>query len=127
MDADIAVILQSVPRDLAEELSKKFIVDYKGKEKDQFSADIAIRYSSEPIVVNDLSTVIFTFLSEISAFAEVIKSLRGVLRIGVFYNLNETVVFPFYLSLGSVKIIENFGLAIDVSGYPCNDDSEEGS
>lgn len=127
MEADIAVILQGVPRDLSEELSKNFIVAYKSKDKNQFAVDLSVRYSSELTVVSDLNAAIFAFLNQVGVFSDAINSLKGVLRIGVFYDLRETVVFPFCLSLDSVKIIEHLGLAIDVSGYPCSDDSDDPS
>lgn len=44
------------------------------------------------------------------------------LRVGIFYNLKETVVFPFRLSSSVLQKIASLNLDLSVTGYPCAED-----
>jgi hypothetical protein len=66
--------------------------------------------------------------SEIQSF---LKNLRmcgfdekggNVLRIGIFYKLSETIVFSFFASSSTIKLLADCGMSLETIGYPCSDD-----
>jgi len=54
-----------------------------------------------------------------------LRALNVSLRIGVFYDLNETVIFPFQLSAATLEKIAELGLSLDATIYVCGEDDEE--
>lgn len=62
--------------------------------------------------------------------AKVVEFLRGFngiadklypeVRLGFFYNLEETVVFPFNLEIETLIAITSLNLSLSVTGYPCD-------
>ena len=46
----------------------------------------------------------------------------NVLRIGIFYKLSETIVFSFFASSSTIKLLADCGMSLETIGYPCSDD-----
>lgn len=119
MDVDIEVQLAKVPKPIVTEIAKRFSVEFASKEKKAGPQDIVVRPTSQHPT---LESSIANFLAELAAYGETIKQSSGTLRLGVFYDLDETVVFPLRLSADVVRAIGSLNLAVDATGYPCKDD-----
>lgn len=62
------------------------------------------------------------FLEEVRGLVQSAEeALEKRLRVGIFYNVSETAVFPFRLSRHVVKSMASLGLDLDVTGYPCSE------
>jgi hypothetical protein len=71
-----------------------------------------------------LETGISNLLRHLDAYADTIRRSAGTLRVGLFYDLDETVVFPLRLSADVVKALAALNLAVDATGYPCKDEAD---
>ncbi len=124
MELDVEVHLENLPRPIALELAKCFPVEL-GEVTSDVVRDVVVRPASESHVVTDVEIGIRAFLQSLTMYSEAIKKSRGALRLGIFYDLRETVVFPFRLSAEIVKTIGELNLSIDATGYPCAEESED--
>lgn len=124
MELDIEVCLNSFSWLAATELAKRFPVEFPNTGAEASHQDVVIRAAPEPQVVTDVDARIRDFLQGLTAQAEAVKQSQGVLRLGIFYDLRETVVFPFRLSVETVKALCELNLSVDATGYPCADEEE---
>jgi hypothetical protein len=122
MEVDIEVRLNSFSRLIALELAKHFPVEFPQTDIKTSHQNVIIRSAPKPQVVPDVDTGIRDFLRSLTTYAETIKQSQGTLRIGIFYNLCETVAFPFRLSIETVKLLCELNLSVDATGYPCADE-----
>ena len=65
----------------------------------------------------------------VAAFLDQLKDLssregKRTLRVGVFYDLAETVVFPVRLSISTLAKLAAWSVELDVTGYPCSKTDE---
>ena len=130
MELDIEIQLANFPRQIALELAEHFPVEFQNKKEKidkegLLYCEITVRAAAKSQVVANVDTGIHNFLQRLATYAEAIKQYQGVLRIGVFYDLNETVVFPFRLSVETVKALGELNLSIDATGYPCAEEPDE--
>lgn len=128
MELDIDIRLTKFPRKIALELGEHFPVEFKNAKTDEEGSpycEIAVWAAAESQVVTNVDTGVRNFLQRLAAYTEIIKQSRGVLRLGIFYDLSETVVFPFRLSIETVKALGELNLSIDATGYPCADESSD--
>lgn len=44
----------------------------------------------------------------------------GCLRVGVFYDLSESIVFPMKYGLELMRLLVSMNLSIECVGYPCD-------
>jgi hypothetical protein len=119
MDVDIEVQLAKVPKPVALEIAKRFSVEFASKKEKGGPQDIVVRPTSQQPT---LEKAIASFLAELVAYGETIKQSAGTLRVGVFYDLDETVVFPMRLSADVIRTLSAMNLALDATGYPCKED-----
>lgn len=49
------------------------------------------------------------------------KVTSGIARVALYFDLSETIVFPFNLSCTSIKALQECGFSLDVTSYPCDD------
>jgi hypothetical protein len=124
MDVDIEIdfavneheikLLETIP-------SQKY--SYKVERCDKGTLIAKVSYKTEDYVKFDATVgeVIKSFLVGLEAIRNVIKNGAGRIRLGIFYHLNETMVFPFFLSAESIRVISDFNILLDATGYPCND------
>jgi hypothetical protein len=125
MELDADVSLNNLPRSIALELAKRFPVEFSKKDAAATHQDVVIRFASAPQVVTDVDAAVQDFLRSLVTHADAIKRSCGVLRLGVFYDLSETVVFPLQLSAETIRTLGELNLGIDATGYPCAEESEE--
>ncbi|HEX7048140.1 MAG TPA: hypothetical protein VF275_11280 [Gammaproteobacteria bacterium] len=59
------------------------------------------------------------FLRSLCSISDVLEPHMTTLRIGVYYDIEETVVFPFFLSSSSIRKIASLSLSLEATGYPC--------
>lgn len=71
----------------------------------------------------DFELALIEFLRSLENVKSYIFNLNSRIRFGMFYNLNETVVFPFFLSKEIVGLLNEFGFSMEVSCYPCDEES----
>jgi len=122
MEIDISVFLGNFPRNISLKLTKFFSVEFSKHASTEHKQDVVIRVSSELMPVVSVESEVCNFLSNFEAYIEDVKKSSGVLRLGLFYNLQETVVFPLQLSAQTINILCKLNLGIDVTGYPCSDE-----
>ena len=102
VELDIEIQLTKFPRKISLELAEYFPVEFQSTkmDKEEFPyCGITVRAAAESQVVTNVDTGIRDFLQRLAAYTEAIKQSGGVLHLGIFYDLNETVVFPFRLSV----------------------------
>jgi hypothetical protein len=75
-----------------------------------------------PNQITQLDAAIISFLSGLLDIKQEIILLNASLRIGLFHQLSETIICPIMLSKSCINLIYQFGLDLDISGYPCGDD-----
>ena len=120
MEVDIEVQLSKMPRAAALEMRKKCLVEFASGNGTTDPDDIVVRPAAQ---AQALESGISSLLRELELHSDIIRQSGGVLRVGVFYDLEETVVFPFRLSADVVKAIGSLNLAVDATGYPCREDA----
>ena len=125
MELDIEVCLDAVPVETVLELQKKFPVTCACDNANAIARNAIISAWDHPRAVVSVDEEVSRFLQQLDYHAETVRGARGVIRLGIFYALTETVVFPFRLSVETVKEIGALNLAMDVTGYPCSEESEE--
>lgn len=62
------------------------------------------------------------FLSGLHLLEEKLRALKAELRVGVFYSVAETAIFPFRLGVDCVAEIARCGLVLDATIYVCGDE-----
>jgi hypothetical protein len=62
------------------------------------------------------------FLSDLHCLEKKLRKLKAELRVGVFYSVAETAVFPFRLGVDCIAGIVRCGLALDAIIYVCGED-----
>jgi hypothetical protein len=77
--------------------------------------------SSSERIVDDVDAEIQSFLRNLQrcGFDE---KLESTLRIAIFYKLSETIVFSFYASSQTLRLLADCGMSLETVGYPCSDD-----
>ncbi|MFM0176681.1 hypothetical protein [Paraburkholderia sediminicola] len=80
--------------------------------------------SSSERIVDDVDAEIQNFLRNLQrcGFDE---KLENTLRIAVFYKLSETIVFSFYASSKTLRLLADCGMSLETIGYPCSDDEAQ--
>ena len=97
----------------------KLLHDKSGSER----VRLFIQYAREgPVKVpSTVSPLVEEFLVGLSSLSEQIRTVGGELRLGIFYDLEDTTVFPVYLSADCIKLLSKFNVGIDSTGYPCSE------
>lgn len=119
MEVDIEVRLNSFPRVVALEIARHLPVEFTKP------GEVVLRAAQEPRAVTDIDAAVRDFLRSLVAHAEAVRQSNGVLRLGIFYDLDETVVFPLQLSLETIKVLGDLNLSLDSTGYPCSEESQK--
>lgn len=68
-----------------------------------------------------LDEIIKCFFENITGLEEYFQESKNVLRIGMYYSLQDTVVFPVILSNENLSFLSQFKMSLDFSGYACSD------
>ncbi len=121
MEVDIDICLTNVARDDVLNLANRFLIKCTSKDSGGDLQDIVIRQKADNRT-GIVDHIVHDFLSNLTSFSETIRKHQGVLRLGVFYDIEESVVFPFRLSREVIKSIADLNLSIDATGYPCSPD-----
>jgi hypothetical protein len=124
MELDLEVRLSNLSPLAVAELAKRFPIEFPGA-SDASYQDVLIRATPKPQFVPNIDVGVGDFLQSLTPHADAIKKSKGTLRLGIFYDLSETVVFPFRLSVETVKALGDLNLSLDATGYPCGDDLDE--
>jgi len=69
-----------------------------------------------------IDETISKFLAELHPLEGKLRELKAELRVGVFYDVRETVVFPFRLAKENVSRIASFDLSLDATIYVCSEE-----
>ena len=95
-----------------------YVVDRLESEGKSF---VRISYSGNDAVEakTTVGDEILKFLTGLKAFDMEIRDVGGELRLGIYYDVPQTVVFPFHLSTDCIRALERFGVSLDSTGYPC--------
>jgi hypothetical protein len=124
MELDIDIRLNDFPRAVALEIAQRLPVEFKTA-TEAAHQQVLIRAAQEPRAVTDIDGELLDFLRSLATYAETLRQSKGTLRLGIFYDLDETVVFPLRLSLETIKVLGDLNLSLDATGYPCSDESQE--
>ena len=82
-------------------------------------------FSLDDIEIDDwshFSEKLITLVDPVLEFAKPSLKLEGTLDIAVFYDLSETIIFPFKLSREFISLLGGNNISVDVTGYPCSED-----
>ena len=122
MEVDIEIYLNNVARGEVSSLAKQFLVERTNKDAGDELQDIVIRQEADNRT-GIVDHIVRDFLNNMASFSETIRKHQGVLRLGIFYDIEESVVFPFRLSCETIKLIADLNILIDATGYPCSSDA----
>ena len=122
MEVDIEIHLNNVARGEISSLAKQFLVESANKDAGGELQDIVIRQEANNRT-GIVDHIVRDFLNNMTSFSEIIRKHQGVLRLGIFYDIEESVVFPFRLSCEAIKLIADLNILIDATGYPCSPDN----
>ena len=94
------------------------------EKSDSGQVRVFIQYVREdPFAVDStVSPFICEFLAGLCSIEEQIRSLGGEVRLGIYYDLEDTIVFPVYLSAECIRLLSKFNVGIDSTGYPCSEE-----
>ncbi len=89
------------------------------------SQELTFRYSTDaPVIVkSDIGKEVEKFLYGLRKFESLIGKVGGTVRLGIYYDLNETITFPLCMSAKCIKLMSKFNLSLDSMGYPCDGDA----
>ena len=121
MEVDIEICLNNVARGEISSLAKQFLVERTNKDAGGELQDIVIRQEADNRT-GVVDHIVRDFLNNMTSFSETISKHQGVLRLGIFYDIEESVVFPFRFSCEAIKLIADLNISIDATGYPCSPD-----
>ena len=121
MEVDIEICLNNVARSEISSLAKQFLVERTNKDAGGELQDIVIRQEADNRT-GIVDHIVRDFLNNMTSFSETIRKHQGVLRLGIFYDIEESVVFPFRLSCEAIKLMADLNILIDATGYPCSSD-----
>lgn len=119
MEVDVEIALPDLAASLANYglgglLPEGYFVEHRGNRE----VSLFIRgYDSSGTKINE---TIFRFLSGLQPLEGNLRELKAELRVGVFYDIRETVVFPLYINIGTIDKMSLFGLSLDANIYVCN-------
>ena len=122
MEVDIDICLNNVARGDVSSLAKQFLVERTNKDAGGELQDIVIRQEADNRT-GIVDHIVRDFLNNMTSFSETIRKHQGVLRLGIFYDIEGSVVFPFRLSCETIKLIADLNILIDATGYPCSSDA----
>lgn len=123
MELDLDVGFDSFPQASTLELQKILPVEFA--RTNASCRDVVVRAAPEPRTVASVDAAIQEFLNILKMHAEAVRQSQGILHLGIFYDLRETVVFPLRLSVETVKALAELNLEVDATGYPCADESDD--
>ena len=104
MEVDIEIYLKNVARNEVSSLAKQFLVERTNKDAGGELQDILIRQEADNRT-GIVDHIVRDFLSNMTAFSETIRKHQGVLCLGIFYDIEESVIFPFQLSCKAIKLM----------------------
>ena len=119
MEVAIEIFLKNVARGEISSLAKQFLVERTNKDAGGQLQDIVIRQDTDNRT-GIVDNIVRDFLHNMTSFSETIRKHQGLLRLGIFYDIEESVVFPFRFSCEAIKLIADLNLSIDATGYPCS-------
>lgn len=105
---------QTIDR-LSKSLPKNYIVVVRGKTE----SNTYITFENCVNKVWNLDEAITSFLMGLISLRERIIQFNGAIRVGLFYEVSETVVCPVLLKKETINLIHQFDLSLDITGYPC--------
>lgn len=73
---------------------------------------------------NNLLNSVSSFLNGLASIQEFMFASGLVMRLGVFYDSNETAIYPLRLSSECVQKIAALGLSIDATMYVCHEEED---
>jgi hypothetical protein len=87
--------------------------------------ELIIRTAQSERPETSLDMAVREFLDALQSVGIGRKGEERALRIGVFYDLEETVVFPVTLSTQTLAMLVDWDLDLNISGYPCAPEEDE--
>ena len=105
-----------------ENMKNVFHVQIKKSSDDQQTIQVWLSLARE--LVADVDSTIQGFLRRLLTCGFDTEA-ENTLRVAVFYNLDETIVFPFSASASTIKLLAECGMSIELVGYPCSSDEPQ--
>ncbi len=68
-----------------------------------------------------LSDAIINFFKQFEGVYNFKPNIEKLLRLGIYYDLEETVVFPVMLTNTCISLLSKINVSLDISGYPCSE------
>ncbi|WEL56062.1 hypothetical protein PZ739_02540 [Pseudomonas kermanshahensis] len=97
----------------------------------EYMSSVSSKTGHLSISINDFDFNDWLVLDKIACnFIEGLKVLGdrlaledSVFRIAIYYSLDETIVLPLKFSKSLIKLVSELSLSLDMTGYPCSDES----
>jgi hypothetical protein len=124
VDIELTVTVDSYgTATLVNGLSRNYLAKVVGSGSTPGTVEYSIRFANDVSreVESTVGVVILDFVQGLTPLLNVISRANGILRLGIYYDLRETMVFPLILSAECVKSIASFELSLDCTGYPCSE------
>ncbi|HVX13343.1 MAG TPA: hypothetical protein VHC22_19315 [Pirellulales bacterium] len=126
MDADIDLVFVASAKDVStlETIVPQAYLLHVDR-LDRESARVSLRYRDTTLlhIASSVGDLLKVFLGGLSSAASVISRSRAEVRIGIFYDLTETVIFPLVLPAECVEALAALRLSVNSTGYPCNEET----
>lgn len=124
MDIDLALDLDRKDEvQLKASLPKGYIA-VSGDEDGGARVHLLIRRAGDDAqtVSTTAGALVLDFLQGLSQLKDTVRRVGGELRLGIYYDVNEAVVFPLRLSAECVGVMAGFNLSLDSTGYPSSEE-----
>jgi hypothetical protein len=126
MEADIKLVLKCTLQE-TDAISARLPETYKlltKKANERDAQEVTIQYTSPQLlkVTSVVGLIIQEFLEGLKAIAPAIRNGAGIIVLGIFYDLEETIIFPVILPSESISLMADFKLSLDSTGYPCSEE-----
>jgi hypothetical protein len=118
---DIQLFLDDEDRVDFDEIKKLLPAEFILESKEKSEYKWAISYSDESCLSGSLNEEVFNFASKLIALDWLLKKSNKLLRIGVFYDIKETIVCPMIFEENTVELLAKLKSKIFLTGYLCSD------
>ena len=125
VDIDLSVsIPSSEESSIRTALPSGYVMEESRNDSNPGETRFLIRYKDERSrqIQTNVGVLIVDFLSKLTSLENILRKFGGELRLGIYYELKETAVFPFRLPSECIHRLASLNLSLESTGYPCSDD-----
>ncbi|MFD2113759.1 hypothetical protein [Thiorhodococcus fuscus] len=117
---DIQLFIENLSTATMGSLSKKLPAEFSIETRGNDSS-LVISYRTDDDLENSLDEELNVFLGKLFSVEGLLCEVELLLRVGVFYDIKETIVCPIMLKRNTISMINRFNADIYITGYLCSD------